>query len=158
MAGVAFALLFAIFLFICAHVLLSRDERDDEANTKSPDVQSDGAEPPPVTSLEKAEATIRALEAVVADTETRFAELEIKYGELISSRQDAHMEILALKAELAEAKQFRETGGRFGRLKSLVIRELHPDGRPDAGIIERTVRIELFKNLWPEIEKIEQSA
>ncbi len=94
----------------------------------------------------------------MADTETRFAELEIKYGELISSRQDAHMEILALKAELAEAKQFRETGGRFGRLKSLVIRELHPDGRPDAGIIERTVRIELFKNLWPEIEKIEQSA
>lgn len=43
-------------------------------------------------------------------------------------------------------------GGKFDRLRRLLARELHPDHC--SGEIEKAVRAELFKRLWPEVERI----
>lgn len=88
-----------------------------------------------------AAVTIAELQALVAVCHSRIVELESNLAEA--------------QAALAETLSTKDTGHQFARLKKLVVRELHPDGRPDAGVIERTVRSELFKRLWPEIEKIE---
>lgn len=88
-----------------------------------------------------AAATIAELQALVAVSQARIAELETNLADA--------------QAALAETLSTEHTGHQFARLKKLVVRELHPDGKPDAGVIERTVRSELFKRLWPEIEKIE---
>ncbi len=157
MGGIyAFVVVFVIFLFLAAH--LTSAEKDYEAKAARSGSQSAPDEPPPMTPLEKAEATIRGLEAAVSDSQARFAALELQHGQLISDLHDARETIRSLMAEQARAKPATDTGGRFGRLKSLIIRELHPDGKPDAGGIERTVRTELFKHLWPEIERIERGA
>jgi hypothetical protein len=42
---------------------------------------------------------------------------------------------------------------RFQRLHALLARELHPDHSKTEGI-ERIIRTELFKTLWPQIERI----
>jgi hypothetical protein len=42
---------------------------------------------------------------------------------------------------------------RFNILRRLVARELHPD-HCIGGEIEKVVRAEFFKRLWPEIEQI----
>ncbi|MFT2094174.1 hypothetical protein ACMS1Z_05725 [Acidiphilium multivorum] len=158
MATIFFISLSMIFIVLISHFILLPDERNNDAKVKLSDAQSSYAEPPTMTPLEKAEATIRGLEAVVSDTQARFAALEVQHGQLISDLHDARETIRSLKAEQVRAKPATDTGGRFGRLKSLIIRELHPDGKPDAGAIERTVRTELFKHLWPEIERIERGA
>jgi hypothetical protein len=46
---------------------------------------------------------------------------------------------------------------RFQQLRTLLARELHPDHTKSEGI-ERIIRTELFKGLWPQVQKIEQTA
>lgn len=41
--------------------------------------------------------------------------------------------------------------GKFDRLRRLLARELHPDHCPES---EKAVRAEIFKRLWPEVERI----
>ena len=42
---------------------------------------------------------------------------------------------------------------QFRRLRALIVRELHPDHAP-ADSIDRAVRAEIFKVIWPKIEAI----
>jgi hypothetical protein len=44
---------------------------------------------------------------------------------------------------------------RFASLRALVIKTLHPDKSPLSSPLEKTIRAELFKVIWPEILKIE---
>ena len=61
-----------------------------------------------------------------------------------------------LAAQLASRGETRHD--RFDALRRLVARELHPD-HCASGDIEKTVRAEFFKKLWPEIERLaEQGA
>lgn len=43
----------------------------------------------------------------------------------------------------------------FNRLRSLVIKTLHPDAAPEDSAAAKTLRSEMFKAVWPEIIKIE---
>ncbi len=45
--------------------------------------------------------------------------------------------------------------GRFHKLRNLIVHELHPDGQANLSQIERLIRAELFKALWPAIQRIE---
>ena len=42
---------------------------------------------------------------------------------------------------------------RFDTLRRLVAKELHPDFC-SGGAVEKTLRAEFFKELWPEIERL----
>jgi hypothetical protein len=44
---------------------------------------------------------------------------------------------------------------RFRRLRALVIKALHPDNAPPGNALEKTLRSEMFKMVWPEIIRIE---
>ncbi len=44
---------------------------------------------------------------------------------------------------------------RFHKLRNLIVHELHPDGQANLSQIERLIRAELFKALWPAIQRIE---
>ena len=64
----------------------------------------------------------------------------------------------ALEAEDAlEAERRKPMNGndRFDRLRRLIAKELHPDFCT-GGDLEKTVRAEWFKRLWPEIERMSQ--
>jgi hypothetical protein len=61
----------------------------------------------------------------------------------------------ALNAEATLRRQHVTGNDRFDALRRLVARELHPDHCME-GEIEKVVRAEFFKRLWPEIERISE--
>ena len=73
---------------------------------------------------------------------------------VISQREEWKSRALAA-AELLEAERNRHAGGldRFDVLRRLVAKELHPDFC-DGGHLEKLMRQECFKKLWPEIERL----
>ena len=60
-----------------------------------------------------------------------------------------------LTAQLANRRATRDD--RFDALRRLVARELHPDFCTSGGI-EKMIRAEFFKRLWPEIERLVERA
>ena len=90
----------------------------------------------------------------------RIEELEAKIERL----QDAGRTVIAQREEwkeralAAEAKtgpRASASDTRFARVKRLVALELHPDHSQRQGI-DRLVREEIFKQLWPQIAAIEE--
>ena len=69
--------------------------------------------------------------------------------------QVAEQKVTDLTAQLANRRPTRDD--RFDALRRLVARELHPD-HCMGGDIEKTVRAEFFKRLWPEIERLVERA
>jgi hypothetical protein len=63
----------------------------------------------------------------------------------------AEQRVTDLIAQLASRPETRD--GRFDALRRLVAKELHPDFC-DSGGLEKTLRAEFFKKLWPEIERL----
>lgn len=46
-----------------------------------------------------------------------------------------------------------EPDGQFRRLRALIVKEFHPDHAPE-GSVDRAIRAEVFKTIWPKIEAI----
>ena len=70
-------------------------------------------------------------------------------------RRAAAAEVRANDLAAAQQAQF-PPDHRFKQLRALLARELHPDHSQTVGI-ERVIRSELFKVLWPKIEEIEHA-
>jgi len=69
---------------------------------------------------------------------------------------EAEANVKALKATLGE---LRGTGGddkKFDELRRFLAREFHPDHSKSEGI-EKILRAEMFKNIWPKVEDIAKS-
>jgi hypothetical protein len=58
-------------------------------------------------------------------------------------------------AELATQLSHQPRDDRFDRLRRIVARELHPDFCT-GGSVEKALRAEFFKALWPEIERLSE--
>jgi len=67
----------------------------------------------------------------------------------------AERNVVDLTAQSASRPETRD--GRFDALRRLIAKELHPDFC-DGGGLEKTLRAEFFKKLWPEIERLVLSA
>jgi hypothetical protein len=63
----------------------------------------------------------------------------------------AEQNVVDLTAQAASRPEARD--GRFDALRRLIAKELHPDFC-DGGGLEKTLRAEFFKKLWPEIERL----
>jgi hypothetical protein len=52
-------------------------------------------------------------------------------------------------------ERHRQASGqdRFEALRRIVVKELHPDAC-NAGQLEKLIRAECFKKVWPEIERL----
>jgi hypothetical protein len=76
-----------------------------------------------------------------------------RLGELVANLQDR---VRALQTD----PEGDGPGGHdpsFRKLRALIVKELHPDHAP-ADSIERTIRAEVFKALWPKVEAITGNA
>jgi molecular chaperone DnaK len=74
----------------------------------------------------------------------------------IKQRDDALMRCDQLQKELAEAKLLKRTDRRFIAAKHDFARLYHPDNVRSDGF-EKAVRVEVFKEFWAILEKIERS-
>jgi hypothetical protein len=62
------------------------------------------------------------------------------------------------ECELAELRSFASNDDKFKRVKAFISKVLHPDSNRNAGEIEAAARTLLFKEIWPEIMKIDRGA
>jgi uncharacterized small protein (DUF1192 family) len=146
------------------------------------DLQPDGWHYPPIRKLRlrrshgktKATNDLKVEEGVadqpesVEDLNQRIDDLEQECYRLratIMRLQDAGKTVIAqheqwkaraLAAEEQTAmERDRQAGGqdRFEALRRIVVKELHPDAC-NGGQLEKLIRAECFKRVWPEIERL----
>ena len=101
------------------------------------------------------EEEIRALRARVKRLQsagkTVIAQREAWTARALAAEQEA----MELTTQLAGRLATRDS--RYDALRRLIARELHPD-HCTGGEIEKLVRAEFFKSLWPEIEQLAERA
>jgi septal ring factor EnvC (AmiA/AmiB activator) len=66
-------------------------------------------------------------------------------------------EIDRLNAQVRKMQASAPEDSRFRKLRALIVKELHPDHAP-AGSVDRVLRGEAFKALWPKVETISEEA
>lgn len=92
----------------------------------------------------------------------RLAELEAENRRLrergslaVKQREEWEKRALAAEARMATSPSLR-ADKRFDALKRLLAREFHPDQIQGEGL-EKILRAEIFKRLWPKVETIENA-
>ena len=101
------------------------------------------------------EGEVRALRASVSRLQNAGKAVIAQREEWKARARVAEQKVTDLTAQLANRRATRDD--RFDALRRLVARELHPD-HCTGGDIEKTVRAEFFKRLWPEIERLVERA
>jgi hypothetical protein len=76
-------------------------------------------------------------------------------GKTVIAQREHWKSRAVVAEELLEAERNRHAGGQdsFDALRRLVAKELHPDFCT-GGQLEKLMRQECFKKLWPEIERL----
>ena len=97
------------------------------------------------------EGEVRALRASVSRLQNAGKTVIAQREEWKARALVSEQKVTDLTAKLANRRAARDD--RFDALRRLVARELHPD-HCTGGDIEKTVRAEFFKRLWPEIERL----
>ena len=99
------------------------------------------------------EEEVRALKARVRGLQNAGKTVIAQREEWKARALVAEQKATDLAAQLISRGETRDD--RFDALRRLVARELHPD-HCAGGDIEKTVRAEFFKRLWPEIERLSE--
>jgi hypothetical protein len=74
---------------------------------------------------------------------------------LIAEREAWKRRALAAEARMLTEEADEMDRQRFGALRRVLARELHPDYAP-AGLGDMSLREALFKSIWPKVEQIER--
>ena len=112
---------------------------------------------PPVSAHElgkrvsELEGEVRALRASVSRLQNAGKTVIAQREEWKARALVAEQKVTDLTSQLANHQATRND--RFDALRRRVARELHPDFCDDGGI-EKLIRAEFFKKLWPEIERL----
>jgi hypothetical protein len=73
---------------------------------------------------------------------------------VIAQREQWKARALAAEEQMATERDRQASGqDRFDALRRIVVKELHPDAC-NGGQLEKLMRQECFKKLWPEIERL----
>ena len=99
------------------------------------------------------EGEVRALRASVSRLQNAGKTVIAQREEWKARALVAEQKATDLTAQLANRRATRDD--RFDALRRLVARELHPDFCDNGGI-EKLIRAEFFKRLWPEIERLSE--
>ena len=99
------------------------------------------------------EGEVRALRASVARLQNAGKTVIGQREEWKGRALVAEQKMTDLTAQLANSRPTRDD--RFDALRRLVARELHPDFCKSGGV-EKIIRAEFFKKLWPEIERLSE--
>src|SRR5207248_10726401 len=99
------------------------------------------------------EGLVEALERESSALQARVKHLQIAGKTIITQRERWNARALAAEGRLqTECRHPGMTNDRFDALRRLIAKELHPDFCA-GGTLEKLLRAELFKRLWPEIER-----
>jgi hypothetical protein len=101
------------------------------------------------------EEEVRALKARVRGLQNAGKTVIAQREEWKARARVAEQKVTDLTAQLANRRATRDD--RFDALRRLVALELHPD-HCTGGDIEKLIRAEFFKRLWPEIERLVERA
>ena len=139
----------------------SREEQEHtahEAKREAVDRFEPSIDPP--VSADELGKRVGELETEVHALRASVSRLQNAGKTVIAQREEwktralvAEKKVTDLTAQLANRRATRDD--RFDALRRLVARELHPD-HCAGGDIEKTVRAEFFKKLWPEIERLSE--
>ena len=114
---------------------------------------------PPVSADElgkrvgELEGEVRALRASVSRLQNAGKTVIAQREEWKARALVAEQKATDLTAQLVNRRATRDD--RFDALRRLVARELHPDFCDNGGV-EKMIRAEFFKKLWPEIERLSE--
>ena len=97
------------------------------------------------------EGEVRALKAGVSRLQNAGKTVIAQREEWKARALVAEQKAVDLTAQLANRRATRDD--RFDALRRLIARELHPD-HCAGGDVEKAVRAEFFKRLWPEVERL----
>jgi hypothetical protein len=100
------------------------------------------------------------LSSYCLELSSRLRRCQEECRKLRAHRDELRRRLDALERQHSESRTSpslspREGLDRFAKLRALVIKTLHPDNAPRANAIEKEVRSEMFKAVWPEIVRIE---
>ena len=107
------------------------------------------------TRVGELEGEVRVLRASVSRLQNAGKAVIAQREEWKARALVAEQKVTDLTAQLASRRATRDD--RFDALRRLVARELHPDFCDNGGI-EKLIRAEFFKRLWPEIERLVERA
>ena len=116
---------------------------------------------PPVSADElgkrvgELEGEVRALRASVSRLQNAGKTVIAQREEWKARALTAEQKVTDLTEQLANRRATRDC--RFDALRRLIAKKLHPDFCDNSGI-EKLIRAEFFKRLWPEIERLVERA
>ena len=141
-----------------AHKRSTEEQEYTAPEAKRETVDSFRANPEPPVSTDELGNRVGELEGEVGTLRASVSRLQNAGKTVIAQREEwkaralaAEQNTMDLTIQLANSRATRDD--RFDALRRLVARELHPD-HCAGGDIEKTVRAEFFKKLWPEIERL----
>jgi septal ring factor EnvC (AmiA/AmiB activator) len=100
------------------------------------------------------EAEIRELKRELLARDEKIAQFQAGIRAITEASK---AEIDRLNAQVWNMQASAPEDSRFRKLRALIVKELHPDHAP-AGSVDRVLRSEVFKALWPKIEAISEEA
>jgi hypothetical protein len=94
----------------------------------------------------------------IEELEAQVNRLRASGRKIIDQREEWKRRALSAEAKLGEANNGQNGGGadRYSALKRYLAKQYHPDRAPGQGI-ERMARSEIFKEIWGEIERLDQT-
>jgi hypothetical protein len=114
---------------------------------------------PPVDPAPQSEnsvaATLAACNKIISAPRAELTDVRAKGMRVIRDRAEWEAKAKGYEREIAALKNGGGDAARFQRAKAAIIKCLHRDAHPHADKVEVTVREKVFKELWPEIQKIE---
>jgi hypothetical protein len=97
---------------------------------------------------------IQELERECRELQARVKRLQNAGKTVITQREEWQTRALAAEDRLkTERRRPMNPDKRFDALRRLIAKELHPDFSTD-GDLDKLLRAEYFKKLWPEIERL----
>jgi len=98
------------------------------------------------------------LKGQLLQAENTIATLRAKGKQAVADRD--RWEALARQraSQLVELREGTGCNNKFRQVKAFIGKKLHPDGGRAAGHVEQIARLLLFKEIWPEIVRIDRGA
>jgi PPC89-like protein with centrosome localization domain len=99
------------------------------------------------------------LKSQLAESENTIATFRSKGKLVVADRDRWEAAARQLESEIAELRSADPSSNRdkFKLAKAVISRTLHPDNAARGGDAMRRARTEIFKEIWPEIVKIDRS-
>jgi hypothetical protein len=96
------------------------------------------------------------LKAQLVELEDTITALRSKGKRVVADRDRLEGLVSRREHEIAQLRSCSGDRDKFWQLKSLIGKKLHPDNDQTGGEIEKIARAVIFKEIWPEIVKIDR--